>query len=60
MKKTIYIFGHKNPDTDSAVSAVAYARLKTLQGYSNYQAARAGHFNPQTDYIFKKFNINHL
>lgn len=57
MKKTIYIFGHKNPDTDSAVSAVSYARLKSLQGYSNYQAARAGHFNPQTDYIFKKFNV---
>lgn len=57
MEKTIYIFGHKNPDTDSAVSAVAYARLKYLQGYKNYKAARAGHFNPQTDYIFKKFNI---
>ncbi len=57
MKKTIYIFGHKNPDTDSAVSAVAYERLKTLQGFSNYKAARAGHFNPQTDYVFKKFKV---
>lgn len=57
MKKTVYIFGHKNPDTDSVVSATAYARLKQLQGFSNYKAARAGHFNPQTDYIFKKFNV---
>ena len=57
MNKTVYIFGHKNPDTDSAVSATAYAMLKQLQGFSNYKAARAGHFNPQTDYIYKKFNV---
>ena len=57
MEKTVYIFGHKNPDTDSVVSATAYARLKQLQGFENYKAARAGHFNPQTDYIFKKFNV---
>lgn len=57
MKKTVYIFGHKNPDTDSIVSATAYARLKQLQGHENYKAARAGHFNPQTDYIFKKFKV---
>ena len=57
MEKTVYIFGHKNPDTDSAVAATAYAALKQLQGYTNYKAARAGHFNPQTDYIYKKFNV---
>lgn len=57
MKKTVYIFGHKNPDTDSVVAATAYAKLKQLQGFTNYKAARAGHFNPQTDYIFKKFNV---
>lgn len=57
MKKTVYIIGHKNPDTDAVVSAYAYARLKNLLGYENYKAARAGHLNPQTSYIFKKFNI---
>ena len=57
MKKTVYIFGHKNPDTDSAVAATAYARLKELQGYSEYKAARAGHFNPQTDYIYRRFKV---
>lgn len=56
-KKKVYIFGHKNPDTDSAVAATAYARLKELQGFDNYIAARAGHFNPQTDYIYKKFKV---
>ena len=57
MEKTVYIFGHKNPDTDSAVAATAYAKLKQLQGFENFKAARAGHFNPQTDYIYKKFNV---
>ena len=35
MKKDalIYIFGHKNPDTDSICSAIAYAELKKAQGH---------------------------
>jgi manganese-dependent inorganic pyrophosphatase len=57
MKKTIYIIGHKNPDTDSGVSATAYACLKRLTGTENCVAARAGHFNPQTEYIFKRFKV---
>ena len=57
MKKTIYIIGHKNPDTDAVVSAYAYAKLKNLLGYSEYVAARAGHLNPQTRYIFEKFAV---
>ena len=57
MKKTVYIIGHRNPDTDSAVAAASYARLKQLLGYENYVAARAGHFTPQTEYIFNKFKV---
>ena len=57
MEKTIYVIGHKNPDTDSVVSAVAYAKLKNLMGYPEYSAARAGHLNPQTTYIFEKFGL---
>lgn len=57
MEKTVYIFGHKNPDTDAVVSAVSYARLKNLLGQTNVKAARAGHLNPQTSYIFEKFNV---
>ncbi len=56
MEKTVYI-GHKNPDTDAVVSAVGYARLKNLLGFDEYKAARAGHLNPQTRYIFEKFGI---
>lgn len=57
MEKTVYIIGHKNPDTDAVVSAVGYATLKNLLGYPQYKAARAGHLNPQTSYIFKKFGV---
>lgn len=57
MKKTVYIIGHKNPDTDAIVSAVGYARLKNLLGHPEYVAARAGHLNPQTSYIFEKFKV---
>ena len=57
MEKTIYVIGHKNPDTDSVAAAVGYAALKNLLGYSNYKAARAGHLNPQTAYIFDKFKL---
>ena len=57
MNKTVYIIGHRNPDTDAVVSAVGYAKLKNLLGYDEYKAARAGHLNPQTSYIFKKFGV---
>ena len=59
MNKKVYIFGHKNPDTDAAVSAVAYAKLKELLGYKNYVAARAGHFSPQTEYVFNRFKVKY-
>src|SRR5574344_1808389 len=57
MKKTVYVIGHKNPDTDSGVSAAAYARLKKLMGFDNFVAARAGHFSPQTEYIFTRVKV---
>lgn len=57
MKSTTYVFGHKNPDTDSVVSATAFACLKNLLGETEYKAARAGKLSPQTEYIFKRFNV---
>ena len=36
---TIYITGHRNPDTDSIVSAMAYAALKNALGQRQYEAA---------------------
>ncbi|MDR3130213.1 MAG: putative manganese-dependent inorganic diphosphatase [Treponema sp.] len=57
MEKTVYVIGHRNPDTDSVVSAAAYARLKQLRGQKRVEAARAGKINPQTEYIFERFGV---
>ena len=53
--KTIYIMGHRNPDTDSVVAAASYAKLKQLLGYNEYVAVRGGKLSPQTEYIFNRF-----
>ncbi len=58
MEKTVYVIGHKNPDTDSVVSAAAYAELKRRLGMENVRAARAGAVNPQTEYIFDRFGLD--
>ena len=57
MEKTIYVIGHRNPDTDSVVSAAAYAALKQAGGQRRVIAARAGKINPQTEYIFNRFGV---
>ncbi len=57
MEKRVYVIGHRNPDTDSVVSAAAYARLKQQMGQDNCIAARAGKINPQTEYIFNRFKM---
>jgi len=56
-EKKIYVIGHRNPDTDSVVSAAAYAALKQAQGIKNCFAARAGKPTPQTEYIFNRFKV---
>jgi len=56
-ERKIYVIGHRNPDTDSVVSAAAYAALKQAQGLPNCFAARAGKPTPQTEYIFKRFGV---
>ena len=44
-KETVYVIGHKNPDTDSVCSAICYARLKEKITGQHYVAKRAGHLN---------------
>ena len=55
--KTVYVIGHRNPDSDSVISATAYARLKQNLGQNEYIAARAGKISPQTEYIFSRFSV---
>lgn len=51
----IYIIGHKNPDTDSICSAIAYEYLKNTIHGGGYYAARAGQLNQETQYVLKYF-----
>ncbi|MDD5886993.1 MAG: putative manganese-dependent inorganic diphosphatase [Oscillospiraceae bacterium] len=53
----IYVTGHRNPDTDSIVSAIAYAALRNSLGDRNYIAARLGNVSDETNAILKKFNV---
>ena len=52
---TIYITGHRNPDTDSIVSAMAYAALKNALGEPEYQAARLGQISDETQAVLDRF-----
>ena len=55
-RKTIVI-GHKNPDTDSICSAIAYAKLKSAVTGGEYMPARAGHVNPETQFVLDYFGV---
>jgi len=54
---TIYVVGHKNPDTDSICSAIAYARLRRRQGVENLHPARAGDVNRQTEFVLDSLDV---
>ncbi len=55
MPKKIFVIGHKNPDTDSIVSAVAYAELLRLEGVDGVVAARQGEVRPETLHLLERF-----
>lgn len=54
---TIYVTGHRNPDTDSIVSAMAYAALRNTLGDREYQAARLGHVSDETQLVLDRFGF---
>ena len=57
-QRKIYIIGHKNPDTDSICSAIAYADFKNRMNKGNkYAAKRAGQINEETEYVLKRFGV---
>lgn len=51
----VLIFGHKNPDTDTICSAIAYADLKKQLGM-DVEPVRLGQINGETEYALKHFN----
>ena len=54
---TVYITGHRNPDTDSIVAALAYAGLKNALGDRNYKAARLGQVSDETKTVLDRFGF---
>ncbi len=57
MPRKIFVVGHKKPDTDSIVSAIAYGELLRLQGVANIIPARQGEVWPETRYIVDRFGL---
>jgi len=55
-ERSIYVIGHRNPDTDSICSAIGYAFLKQASG-SNAVAMRAGPLNPETRFVLGYFGL---
>ncbi|NOY22597.1 MAG: putative manganese-dependent inorganic diphosphatase [Acidobacteria bacterium] len=58
MNNIVYIFGHKNPDTDSICSAIGYAELKNrLSTGTRYLPCRLGAPNPQTRWVLERAGV---
>lgn len=56
MMSTVLVFGHKNPDTDTICSALAYAELKKKLGM-DAEAIRLGEVNGETQYALDHFRV---
>ncbi|NNU76085.1 putative manganese-dependent inorganic diphosphatase [Clostridium estertheticum] len=57
MKNIVYITGHKNPDTDSICSAIAYSEFKNKTGKLTAVPIRLGETNSETKFILKYFAV---
>ena len=53
----IYVTGHRNPDTDSIVAAMAYAALRNACGDREYEAACLGHVSDETQLVLNRFGF---
>ena len=58
MPNSVFIIGHKNPDTDSICAAIGYAYLKNALGTGvNYIPKKAGELNKETRYVLDRFGV---
>ena len=53
----VVVIGHRNPDTDSICSAIAYAELKNKTSSLVCEPRRAGKMNQETEFVLKKFGV---
>jgi len=56
-QQDVMVIGHRNPDTDSICSAIAYAELMNLEGGARYIACRNGELNPETRFALRRFGF---
>lgn len=57
-QEKIFVIGHKNPDTDSICSAIAYADIKNRTSQAKkYIAKRAGQINEETQFVLNRFGV---
>lgn len=56
-QQTVYVVGHRNPDTDSICAAISYAALKRKVTGENYKAKRAGQVSPETQFVLDRFGV---
>lgn len=56
-ERPVYVIGHRNPDTDSICSALAYAWLKNQRGDARYEALRAGALNRETEFVLQHLGV---
>ena len=54
-----YVSGHRNPDTDSICSAIAYSYLLNATNKYNAVPVRLGEINRETEYVLKRFGVEH-
>ena len=58
MEKTL-IFGHKSPDTDTIISSICLANLKSKLG-KEVEAVRLGELNKETEYVLNYFGVDNI
>lgn len=59
MSDLVYVSGHRNPDTDSICSAIAYGYLLNATNKYNAIPVRLGEINRETEYVLKRFGVEH-
>ena len=59
MSDLVYVSGHRNPDTDSICSAIAYSYLLNATNKYNAISVRLREINRETEYVLKRFGVEH-
>ena len=54
--ESVFIFGHKNPDTDSVCASISLSYLKNKQGYRTIPKV-LGHINSESKFVLNYFNV---